>query len=96
MFRTSLLIAALALSTVSGVARADDGSADGNIVEMLRPAASASNSMAAGAGAHLEVIAGSPATVVYIGRQSQDFAAPGLLAVTPTDGGSFTTSHGPA
>jgi hypothetical protein len=97
MFRTSLLIAALALSAAVGVAHANDGAADGNVAETLRPAASASNSMAGDPGARIEVIAGSDrAVVVYSGSRNQNFAAPGRLVVTPTDGGSFVTSHDPA
>jgi hypothetical protein len=95
MFRKSALIAALALSAVAGLARAEGNDSRDNTRETLRPAASApANTMEAGRGARLEVIAGMERpVVVYEGQQTQNFAAPGTLTVTPTDNGSFSTQH---
>ncbi|MBY0336542.1 MAG: hypothetical protein K2X11_08005 [Acetobacteraceae bacterium] len=97
MFRKTVLLAAIALSATLGVARAEGNDARDNTAETLRPAASApANTMEAGRGARIEVIAGMERPVVVYDQaqpQAQNFAAPGTLRVTPTDGGSFSTEH---
>jgi hypothetical protein len=100
MFRKTVLVAALALAAVSGVAgiaRAEGESTSSNIAETLAPSRSfGQNAMALAGVPRVEIIAGMERPVVlYDGPSTQNFAAPSrTLRVVPNDNGSYSTVRG--